>query len=498
MSIAPPNPDSKQEFQLASANQGEQTATDLTGCHVLAIDDDPVALRALERHLSRKGCNVTTATSGSEGLESVSSEISVALIDLRMPGLSGLDCLSYLNEHNPTISVIILTASLDVDSAVEATKQGAFQYITKPFDPKSLLVHVSKAHKSWQITNENSCLRDALSLPHTLTQSSKTKTNLGEELLETVERIANLNSTVFIGGESGTGKTTVARMIHQHGDRADAPFVTVNCASLPRDLIESELFGHIKGAFTGAVKDRIGKAEIAHGGTLFLDEIGDLPLDLQPKLLTFLQDRIIQRIGCNEDRVLDVRLIVATHRDLAAMCHERRFRQDLFYRLNVLSIYLQPLRERPEILKQIAESTAETLCQREGKPSRQLTGHAIAVLKSHPWPGNIRELENVLERAVAFSETDEIRAEDLIFDTANLPTSSEQYHSTTEASPPEFSLAGKTLEEIERRAILATLDACDGNKARTARMLGISEKSIYNKMRRLKIQYSANRETKND
>ena len=502
MSHKAPKVKSNPQSKVVHKHQNEQLQIDLTGCHVLAVDDDPVALRALESHLTGRGCVVTTASSGSEGLELISADTSVALIDLRMPGLSGLDCLNYLNENHPTIAVIILTASSDVDSAVEAMKRGAFQYIAKPFNPQALLVHVSKARQSWKITTENDSLKDALSLPQTPTQSVKTKTDFGEELLETVNQVAMLNSTVFIGGESGTGKTTVARMIHQQGDRADAPFVSVNCASLPRDLIESELFGHVKGAFTGAVKDRIGKVEVANGGTLFLDEIGDLPLDLQPKLLTFLQDQVIQRIGCNENRALDVRLIVATHRDLVVMCQERSFRQDLFYRLNVLSIYLRPLRERPETIEQIARSAVQTLCQRESKPVKNLTGHAISVLKSHHWPGNIRELENVLERAVAFSQTNELRAEDLKFDTIGLPSTAHQnqphQNLPTAASEPAFSLAGKTLQEIERQAILVTLDACNGNKAKTARMLGISEKSIYNKIRRLKIQYSSKRESTND
>ena len=323
-------------------------------------------------------------------------------------------------------------------------------------------------------------------MPQTPAQLAETKTDFGEELLETVGRIAGLDSTVFIGGESGTGKTTVARMIHQKSHRSTAPFVSVNCASLPRDLIESELFGHIKGAFTGAVKDRVGKAEIANGGTLFLDEIGDLPLDLQPKLLTFLQDRIIQRIGCNEDRKLDVRLIVATHRDLAAMCRERLFRQDLFYRLNVLSVQLRPLRERPEAVQQIAMSTIKKLCQNEGKSTKELSGHALAVLKSYPWPGNIRELENVLERAVAFSESNQIQVEDLRFDAAE-PEPASNSKAVSRQSADVFTLAGNTLQEIERQAIIETLEACDGNKAKSARMLGISEKSIYNKMRRLSI-----------
>ena len=504
-----PMPAAKNENQSKphSSCEDKSSSTDieLQDCRVLAIDDDPVALRALERHLQRNGCHVTTASSGAEGLEKVTTETAIALIDLRMPGLSGLDCLEFLQKNHPEIPVIILTASSDIDSAVEAMKQGAFQFITKPFEPKSLLVHVAKAFQTRQMVDENSHLKEALSLPQTPARLPTAKSDFGDELLKTVKQMSQLDSTVFIGGESGTGKTNVARLIHQHGQRANLPFVSVNCASLPRDLIESELFGHVKGAFTGAVKDRVGKAEVADGGTLFLDEIGDLPLDLQPKLLTFLQDRVIQRIGCNEDRKLDVRLIVATHRDLAAMCRERRFRQDLYYRLNVLSIQLQPLRERHFDLIQIAKSTIESLCQRENKPTKVLSEQALTQLTAYHWPGNIRELENVLERAVAFSESGEILPADLMFDESGeslnrMPTM--DANDSTEVAPSTnapSALAGMTLEEIEAQAIIETLDACEGNKAKSARMLGISEKSIYNKMKRLDIDYCASvRGGKND
>lgn len=456
----------------------------LLDCHVLAIDDDPVALCALERHLVNRGCRVTTASNGRDGLEQVTLDMSVALVDMKMPDLSGLDCLKYLREHHPEIRVIIVTASSDVDSAVSAMQEGAFQYVTKPFGPDSLVVHVQKAHEASQLSRENQDLRQAVSFSELPAKLVNEQSDFAAELIQSIERIASLDSTVFVGGESGTGKTTVARLIHQSGPRSKGPFVAINCASLPRDLIESELFGHSKGAFTGAIKDRIGKAELANGGTLFLDEIGDLPIELQPKLLTFLQDRVIQRVGCNIERALDVRLIVATHRDLTAMCNENRFRQDLYYRLNVLSLYLPPLRQRGQALIQIAKSLTQQLCQRLNRAPIILMDSAIDALRSHDWPGNIRELENVLERAIVFSQSNQLAGTDFEFDAVTSTTPEKRdTHSTSR-------IAGKTLEEIEKLAILETLDACNGNKAKTARMLGISEKSIYNKMKRLGISYS--------
>ena len=466
------------------SRQQSEYSEPLLDYHVLAIDDDPVALCALERHLINRGCRVTTASSGQEGLERLTSDMSVALVDMKMPDLSGLDCLKFIREHQPETRVIIVTASSDVASAVDAMKHGAFQYVTKPFDPDSLVVHVQKAHEASLLSKENQNLRQAVSYSELPAKLVNEESEFASELIQSIERIASLDSTVFVGGESGTGKTTVARLIHQSGPRSKRPFVAVNCASLPRDLIESELFGHSKGAFTGAIKDRVGKAELANGGTLFLDEIGDLPIELQPKLLTFLQDRVIHRVGCNIERTLDVRLIVATHRDLATMCNENRFRQDLYYRLNVLSLYLPPLRQRGSAIISIAKLLTQQLCQRLERKPVVLASSAIEAILSHDWPGNIRELENVLERAIVFAKSNQLVGSDFHFDS--------RQSSTQGKRDPELNrnLAGKTIEEIERMAILQTLDACNGNKAKSARMLGISEKSIYNKMKRLGISVS--------
>ncbi len=462
---------------------------------IVAIDDDPLTIRSLQAHLKRGGYRVATANAAMQGLELITNDTAVALVDLHLPDLPGMDCLRYIRQHYPDLQTIILTASSDIKDAVEAMREGAFQFLTKPFDPNQLLVTIEKAIETRRVKSENDNLKESLnhSLPVRIVDNAF---DLSGELLQQIVRISGLDSTVFIGGESGTGKSTVARMIHQRGHRASGPFISVNCASLPRDLLESELFGHTRGAFTGAVRDRVGHAELADGGTLFLDEIGDLPLDLQPKLLTFLQDRMIQRLGSAESKRIDVRLIVATHRDLAEMCRDNIFRQDLFFRLMVISIELLPLRERKAEIASIGSSILTNICQRQRLPIKRLTESSSRLLVDYDWPGNIRELENVLERAVAFSESDYIGPTELLFSARNLDRRNVvsvpndlRARDSIATTATIASLAGLTLDEIERRAILETLESCEGNKAKSARSLGISEKSIYNKMRRLKIDY---------
>ncbi len=506
---------------------------------IVAIDDDPMTLRLLQGLLKGSDFRIQVSTDASTGLKLIDASTSVVLVDLQMPEVSGFDCLRYIRKNHPEVQVIVVTGSSQTSDAVEAMKAGAFQYVTKPFDPKQLKVYVDKAMQASKTANENLELRESHS--HNLpVEVPQIVGDVNDWLMTRIDSLAKLDSTVFIGGESGTGKSTIARMIHQKSNRASKPFVSINCASLPRDLLTSELFGHTKGAFTGAVSDRAGHAEVANGGTLFLDEIGDLPLELQPKLLTFLQDRTIQRLGSSEVRKVDVRLIVATHRDLAEMCREQAFRQDLFFRLMVLSLELPPLRHRLSELPMMAEAALTRICKRMGMPPKRLTANGLGVLLKHSWPGNIRELENVLERAAAFSPGLEIGPDELVFtnmslsrpsstraaDSSQMPPSYpfaaprvENFKSPAgntfdrdqgrydERSPvfeaqshpangipqphsePVFTLAGKSLDAIEREAIQQTLAVCNGNKAKSARMLGISEKSIYNKMRRLNVEW---------
>jgi len=459
------------------ASSESQKVTD--GAKVLIADDEPLARRSLQRCLQKAGYELILASDGRQAIEGMRDDVLVALLDLNMPLASGMECLEFYREHFPLTQTVIVSGQGEIKDAVAALKAGACDYVTKPFDADELLACVAQAVRSARLAREHRGLKQIVAHPLPA-NAYLAKSDVGRKLLSQISRIAPLDSTVLITGESGTGKSTMARMIHHQGPRASGPFVTVNCASLPRDLIEAELFGHAKGAFTGAVNDRPGRAEIADGGTLFLDEIGDLPLELQPKLLTYLQDRTLQRIGSNEERKVDVRVITATHQDLAAMCQEGRFRQDLFYRLNVLTLHAAALRERATDIRGLAQEILQRIARRRGGQPLQCSDDAVAMLCSHDWPGNIRELENVLERATAFAEGPFIRPEHLAIHDVKSVASAPAKTGPTQTT----SLAGKTLAEIEMQAIKDTLTACGGNKALSARQLGISEKSIYNKMRR--------------
>ena len=450
--------------------------------HILVADDDPVTLEVLAHYLNAAGYQTTTARDGREATERMSAEISVACFDLEMPHASGLDCLRFVRKNFRDANVIMVSGRGDIQDAVSAMKEGAFDYITKPFDREELLARVNQACWAGRLARDNRNLREAVSsAPPTCDFVARSQ--VSQELVRQIAKVGALDSTVLITGESGTGKTTVARMIHQSGERANGPFVTVNCASLPRDLVEAELFGHAKGAFTGAIHDRPGRAEIADGGTLFLDEIGDLPLELQPKLLTFLQDRTVQRIGSNRVQTVDVRLIAATHQDLARMCRDRRFREDLYFRLNVIAIRMPALREHLEDLPEMANQILQRIGRRRGQPALTIEPAAESALLTHGWRGNVRELENVLERASAFCDSNVIRVSDLMFSSTGFDTVSP----VAMMQPTAQQLANRTLDDLEKQAIIETLQSCSGNKAEAARRLGVSEKSIYNKMKRFGI-----------
>jgi len=469
--VSSPPPTASSEVTPSKANQSgpEKYA-------VLIAEDDPVTSVMLSRCVKNSGYLPVVAKDGEEALAKMQDDVHAVLLDLHMPKVSGMECLERIRKDFPDAKVIMVTACGEVNLAVEAMKLGALEYITKPFDPEELTILVQHAVEASKAAREHRGLKEVVgrSLP---ARSFLPKSADMRRLVEQVERVAALESTVLITGESGTGKTTVARMIHQQGPRSEGPFVSINCASLPRDLIEAELFGHAKGAFTGAVSDRPGRAEIADGGTLFLDEIGDLPLELQPKLLTFMQDRTFQRIGSNKEIKVDVRLISATHQQLEEMVDRRVFRQDLYYRLNVLSIDVPPVRERAADIPAICQKILGRISERRGTPAPQLSDDALQLMSEYHWPGNIREMENVLERATAFCDSETIQTNDLGIEV--LQKSTEPAEATAQGT-----LAGLTLAEVEKRTIIETLAACGGNKAMTARTLGISEKSIYNKMRK--------------
>ncbi len=442
---------------------------------ILAADDDVVVQRLVAHSFESAGLFVNVYESGKSLLEKINEDTLVCVVDLVMPEVSGMDCLRTIKRKFPKTEVVILTNVNDANKAIDAMRQGAFDYITKPFDPDELCLSVRKAMQLAKANRENEGLREAVN-------SSPTKSPvIGEapsiaRILKIGDRIAKSKNSVLINGESGTGKGVMARYLHSISDRADKPFITVSCPSLPKDLLESEMFGHEKGAFSGAIQKRLGKVELAHGGTLFLDEIGEMSLDLQPKFLSFIQERTFYRVGGEKQHEADVRIIAATNRDLQKMSQEGGFREDLYFRLNVLPITMPPLRERANDTLLLAQHFLERAAKREGCPPPTIAAQTAAKLSDYHWPGNVRELENVIERAFTLrEEEDSIQPSDL---------SAELQNGDNNASERPLSLAGKTLSEIERIAIEQTLERCKGNKAETARMLGISEKSIYNKMKR--------------
>ncbi len=452
---------------------GEMTESSI---QVVIADDDAHIRTLLNYTLERAGFRTATATNGREALELANDEVDVALLDVRMPVLDGLQCLAEISKIYPDIQVIMITAHTDLRDAVGAIKNGAFDYVAKPFNPEELVSTVRQAARYGRLRRENRRLKQAIASPAPPVAYIGSS-ECSRRLLENARRLARTESNLLLTGETGVGKSLLARLIHSASGRAGGPFVTVNCTTLPRELVESELFGHERGSFTGAAERRLGRVEMAEGGTLFLDEIGEMPLDLQSKLLTFLQDRIFQRVGGNRDIRVDVRVIAATNQDLPAKVRERGFREDLFFRLNVLALAVPPLREHLTDIPALAEYHLERIARRNLQPIKRLTPAAIDALMQHHWPGNMRELENVLEQASAFSDGD-------VIDVEQLPArGSATCIDATSVRP----LAGITLDELERMAIEQTLDVCRGNKARTARMLGISEKTVYNKIKRLGI-----------
>ncbi len=479
-SYSPIVADSEQMFdsvELTSKKSHSVSSRNVANELILIADDDPTAVHFLDQIVTNLGYRTCLATDGRQAIDKLTENVMVAIVDLRMPHASGLEFLHHAKTHFPDIQVVMVSGHGEIKDAVAAMKEGASDYITKPVDSEKLTAVFQQAIATARLAKEHRALKAVIGASGQ-TANFVTASKSSQALMKQVERVASLDATVLLTGESGTGKSTVARMIHQQGNRSEGPFVSINCASLPRDLIEAELFGHSRGAFTGAINDRPGRAEIANGGTLFLDEIGDLPLELQPKLLTFLQDRTVQRIGSNKTQVVDVRLITATHRDLEIMCDDGIFRQDLYYRLNVFNLDVPSLRNRRADIVVLTQHILERISRQRNTIPIRLEAAACDLLKEHPWPGNVRELENILERASAFCDNNSIRAED-IKPMLAAPVAAQRQNGSY--------LAGRTLRDIERQAIIETLDYCGGNKARAAREMGISEKSIYNKMRRLEI-----------
>ncbi len=442
---------------------------------LLVIDDEESQLVAISGFLKKLGYNVISCNSAESALPIFEREpIDLVISDMRMPGMSGLDLMLKIKPAIPDIMFILMTAYGTVDNAVESIKQGAFNYLTKPIDLNQLEISIAKALESRRLIVENRQLKDILK-SRGEAKGIITASKQMEQILNVVARVSPTTATVLIQGESGTGKERIAQAIHYGSPRSDKPMVTINCAAVPETLLEAELFGHERGAFTGAHIARKGKLEYADGGTLFIDEIGDMPLSLQPKLLRFLQEGTIERLGSTKTIKLDIRIIAATHRDLRQMVKEERFREDLFYRLNVVNIVIPPLRERKEDIILLTEYFIKMYSQKNSKMVFGLTREAKDILLKYNFPGNVRELENAIEAAVVLCRHEAIDVEDL-------PASFKEVN--TEPILDESGSLLAKLEAIEKKLIFEALERHAGNKSRAARALGISEKNIRDRLKK--------------
>ncbi|MCC6333139.1 MAG: sigma-54-dependent Fis family transcriptional regulator [Myxococcales bacterium] len=428
----------------------------------------------LARQLGRRGFEVSTASGGEDALAQVAgADFDVVLTDLNMPRVNGAQVCERITQSRPDIPVIVVTAFGSLDTAVAAIRAGAYDFVTKPFDLEQLLMTLERALGLRRLKDEVRRLRESAAVAGergAVGDSAGLRT-----AYEVLGRVASTDMTVLIGGESGTGKELAARFVHAHSPRAPRPFVALNCAALPEALLESELFGHVKGAFTDAKAQRTGIFQEAEGGTLFLDEVGDLPAALQPKLLRALQERTIRPVGANAEVPIDVRVVAASHRDLEAAVAQGRFREDLFYRLNVVSVELPPLRARGNDVLLLAQAFVKDFAARLGRKVVGVSPQVAQKLLAYRWPGNVRELQNCIQRAVALTRFEEVSVEDL-------PEKVRAYQATEVLLEGVDSSALVPLEEMERRYVLRVLEVVGGSKVEAARTLGIDRKTLHRKL----------------
>jgi DNA-binding NtrC family response regulator len=445
---------------------------------LLAIDDEPAMLEWLRVLLESTGAEVRTATTGAAGEQTFRTWRPDAVVtDLRLPDLDGIELLRRIRRTTPDVEVVVLTGHGSVQRAVEAMRAGAYSFLEKPVDPDALTAIVGKALERRQLLSENEHLKRQLEGPAQLAGIIGRSRRM-HDLLEMVANVAPSDANILIQGENGTGKELVANALHYNSKRAKGPFIKINCAAIPTDLIESELFGYRKGAFTGAVQDRDGLLERASGGSLLLDEIGEMPSYLQTKLLRVLQDREYRPIGSDRIVHVDFRLICATNIDIDAALKDGRLREDLYFRINTITLKVPPLRDRTEDIPLLCEYFLERFRQRHGRAVRGIAPAAYHMLIRHPWPGNVRELENVIERGVLVAKGAEISVADLPDGMREGTVGSGDF-----VVPPH-----RTLEEIEKVAILQTLDRTNWNKQEAAQILGIYRPTLYNKLKKYNIQ----------
>lgn len=450
--------------------------------NVLVVDDDLIECRSLSEFLRLEGYQVASAVSGHEALDKLkASSFDILLTDVNMPEITGFDLLREVNQNYPDTAVILITGYGQIEGAVRAIKEGAYDYITKPLIDDGVRMIIGRALEQQRLKRENLQLKKQLGL---LVGAGDLigRDHQMRKVLELVDSVADSPATVMITGESGVGKTLIARTIHARSARRDRPFIEVSCGSLPESLLESELFGHVRGAFTGAVADKEGKFQVADGGTIFLDEIGDAPLSMQVKLLRVIQDRVFERVGDTKTIRTDVRLIVATNKNLAQEVKAKRFREDLFYRIQVVTLHIPPLRERLGDLRLLAEHFLKKYAAENGKKIAGISDAALAVMQQHTWPGNVRELENAIERAVILCRTSEIVPEDLPFRAVGAA------HPAAAGAKAAILPLKEALEGPEKEIIRAALEACNWSRSATAAALEINRSTLFKKMRKYGLE----------
>ena len=451
---------------------------------ILVIDDEGKMRRVLEMSLSEQGYKIYLAENGEEGIKVLQEkDVDLVITDMKMPGIDGLKVLERAKELDPDCPVILMTAYGTVETAVKAMKEGAYDYILKPFELEEMNVLVEKALRLTRVIRENRVLKEELKGRYEF-QNIVGRSRLMQDVFKFINQVAPTTSTVFIYGETGTGKELVARAIHYQSPRREEPFVPVNCAAIPETLLESELFGFLKGAFTGAHTNKIGRFETAHRGTIFLDEIGDMPMSLQAKILRVLQEKSFEKVGGTESIKVDVRIIAATNTDLKTALHKGTFREDLYYRLNVFPVYLPPLRERKEDISLLAHYFLKRYNKVFGKDIKEISPEFIEFLLEHHWPGNVRELENIMERAIVLASGSILKPEALSFyvkkgDKAGLWKGA-NYSAAKE----------RVLDSFEKDYLTHLLKTAHGNISEASRIAQIDRKNLYQKLKERNIDPS--------
>ena len=449
---------------------------------VLVVDDDVAIGKVLVALLEQRGHEATHVPSAEDAIRALDARpYDVVLSDVRMPGMDGMGLLDHVAGRFPGLPVVLITAHGSVALAVEAMKRGAADFVQKPFDKDEIGFVVEKALASSRRE------RTGVPAPVLADKSFVGESKTMQDLFATIRKVAATSSTVLIRGETGTGKELVARSLHETSLRRSEPFVTVHCAALPETLLESELFGHEKGAFTGAAQRKPGRIELAHKGTLFLDEIGDVPRSVQVKLLRVIQERELERVGGTQTIRVDVRIIAATHRDLEGMVAAGEFREDLFYRLAVVPLTIPPLRDRADDSARLVRHFVAEFAKTGTRPGIRIDEDAVALLASQPWPGNVRQLQNFVERVVVLSDRDLIQRVDVERELVRVPSSIPRTHAGTDSPPPSSGGAGLSLDgrrrETERAALLKALTQAGNNRTRAARLLEVSRRTLYNKLK---------------